>query len=289
MKGLEVPCQPRATHAVARFAVLLSVCMLSLPVMGQPVRTIAWEELPDRPRLGSYVGEVGIDPAMFTENFLSAHPDLRWRRAALHEFSNGRYDRAMVRFLRAARHADKPSQAMIAEMYWDGLGVRQDRPLAYVWMDIAAERMYPNFVILRERYWHALSEDERSKAIERGQAVLDTYGDEAAKPRMERVLTQHRRRITGSRTGSVNGLRVLELTGPLAAASKRTLDQRGVGGMGMGVGRSGGEVYADKYWVPEQYWALQDEIWRAPAHNPDVRVGDLQQMREGRTPEPEDD
>lgn len=287
MQGLDVPGQPRATHAPARWAVLLTVCMLSLPVMGQPVRTIAWEELPDRPRLGNYVGEVGIDPAMFTENFLAAHPDLRWRRAALHEFSNGHYDRAMVRFLRAARHADKPSQAMIAEMYWDGLGVRRDRPLAYVWMDIAAERMYPNFVILRERYWHALSEDERSEAIERGQAVLAEFGDDVAKPRMERVLTRHRRRITGSRTGSVNALRVLELTGPLGGASRQTLDDRGVGNMG--VGRSGAEVYADKYWVPEQYWALQDEVWRAPAHNPDVQIGELEQVKDGGKPEPDGD
>src|SRR3546814_6828921 len=83
----------------------------------------------------------------------------------------------MDQFLRAARYADKPSQAMVAEMHWRGLGVPQDRELGYAWMDLAAERMYPNFVIKRERYWQLLDADQRSNAIERGQQLLAEYGD----------------------------------------------------------------------------------------------------------------
>ena len=57
-------------------------------------------------------------------------------------------------------------------MYWKGLGVVRDRPIGYAWMDLAAERMYPNFTILRERYWSELDQAEQAAAIERGQALL---------------------------------------------------------------------------------------------------------------------
>lgn len=62
-----------------------------------------------------------------TEGFLSAHPDLRWRREGLHAYANKRYDEAMSYFLRAARYADKPAQAMIAQMYWNGVGIALTR------------------------------------------------------------------------------------------------------------------------------------------------------------------
>src|SRR5690606_40050262 len=66
-------------------------------------------------------------------------------------------------------------------IYWKGLGVPVDRPIGYAWMDLAAERMYPNFTILRERYWGDLSPAERDDAIRRGQALLAEFGDEVAR------------------------------------------------------------------------------------------------------------
>src|SRR3546814_6772152 len=105
---------------------------------------------------------------------------------------------------------------MIAEMHWRGLGVPQDRELGYAWMDLAAERMYPNFVIKRERYWQLLDADQRSNAIERGQQLLAEYGDDAAKPRLAKVLRQARRETTGSHAGFVGGgLKIIPMTGPL--------------------------------------------------------------------------
>lgn len=273
-----VPNRPLRTPRTGTCAALLCFCMLSLPAMAEPVRTLVWEEMPERPKLGKYVGEVGIDPALFTESFLSAHPDLRWRREALHAFSNKQYELAMKQFRRAARHADKPSQAMIAEMYWEGLGVAQDRPLAYAWMDIAAERMYPNFLILRESYWHALDENQREDAIRRGQTILAEFGDDVAKPRMARVLSKHRRQITGSRTGFVGpGLTVVDLRGP-ASTGVDLSELKSPFGARVGGVSSGHLSYDEKYWVPEQYWASQDEVWRAlPAQTGSVHVGDLKQ------------
>lgn len=210
-----------------------------------------------------------LKPEMLTEHFLASHPDLRWQREGMHSMDQGRHAAAMNQFKRAARYADKLSQAQIANMYWEGIGVERDRALAYAWMDVAAERLYPDLIVFRERFWNALEPHEREEAIERGQAVLAEYGDEAAKPRMERILNRARRSITGSRLGgSVPSVRVIPLTGPGRYRHSGEID------LTSGVGTvSGEEVYADRYWRPERYWELQDTLWNAPGTQGRVEVG----------------
>ena len=218
------------------------------------------EDPVERPKRGNYVGEPGIPAEVLTEGFLSAHPDLRWRREALHAYTNKRYDEAMQYFLRAARYADKPAQAMIAEMYWKGIGVAQDRALGYAWMDLAAERFYSNFVIMREQYWEALSQAS-SRTRSRGQSLLTEYGDAAAKPRMAKILRKQRS-MTGSRVGFTGNLQIIPFTGPDA---------------GSGMTIRGDEYYAPKYWRAEEYFKWQDEVWDAPgARKGKVRVGELE-------------
>ena len=199
-----------------------------------------------------------IDPALLTDGFLSAHPDLRWRREGIRAYEKGDYTEALTYFRRAAQYADKASQAQLADMYWRGQGTAVDRAIAYAWMDLASERLYPDFVLFRERYWNDLGEAERADAVARGQALYAEYGDDVAKPRLEAVLRRERRKITGSRTGFVGNITIIPQTGPLA---------------GTGMTLSGEQYYAKKYWVPEHYWQLQDEIWRAPARGR-VRVGE---------------
>lgn len=206
-----------------------------------------------------------IDPDILTEGFLAAHPDLRWRAEGVRDYASGRYDSALSELKRAARYADKPAQAMVAEMYWRGIGVAQDRALGYAWMDIAAERMYHDFVVYRETYWRQLSEAERSDAIARGQAVLEEYGDDAAKPRLEKVLRREARGSTGSRVGFTGNLSIIPFTGPLA---------------GTGMTITGDRYYAKEYWEPKAYWRLQDAIWKAPP-KARIDIGPLQPVRNG--------
>ena len=228
-----------------------------------PVRLLQWEGEVERPSFGSYVGEPDIAPELLTEGFLAAHPDIRWRREALHAFHHKRYDEAHTMFRRAASYADKASMAMLAEMYWKGLGVAQDKPIAYAWMDLAAERMYPNFTILRERYWRELSQAEQDAAIERGQALLAEFGDDAAKPRLERILRTEGRKVTGSRTGAVGFVRIIPMTGPMA---------------GKNTTLRADDYYRKDYWEPERYWAWQDQVWNAPRQEK-VDVGEVQQVQ----------
>jgi len=58
------------------------------------------------------------DPVLLSAGFLSAHPDLRFRILALEKREAGKLEEAFRLFQRAAWYADKPSQAMVAEMLW---------------------------------------------------------------------------------------------------------------------------------------------------------------------------
>jgi hypothetical protein len=265
---MEETIQGRIRRHAPRALVLSLLLAMPLAVMAAEsgeVRMLQWEGPVERPVFGNYVGEPDIAPELLTEGFLAAHPDIRWRREGLHAFHIKKYDEACEYFRRAATYADKASMAMLAEMYWKGLGVARDRPIAYAWMDLAAERLYPNFTILRERYWSELDKAEQDDAVERGQALLAEFGDDAAKPRMEKVLRKESRHITGGRTGSVGFVRIIPMTGPMA---------------GKGQVMRADDYYRKDYWEPERYWAWQDEVWKAPQKEK-VDVGDVEQVRQG--------
>lgn len=187
-----------------------------------------------------------------TEGFLSAHPDLRHRIAGQEAFRKGDYAEALVRFRRAARYGDKPSQGMVGEMLWNGLGAPADRVQGYIWMDLAGERGYPLMLARRERFWSELDETERARVVEAGQAVYAEYGDDVAKPRLAAVLRRERSRTTGSRTGVPGNLRIVVNT----PAGPREID--------------GSKYYDEKFWDAGQYFAWQDRDWVQPAGRVDV-------------------
>lgn len=201
------------------------------------------------------------DPMMLSAGFLSAHPDLRFRLLGLNKREQGKHEDAFRFFQRAAFYADKPSQGMVAEMLWNGQGTSKDPALAYAWMDLAAERGYAGFLGLRERYWTALSDTERARAIEEGQALYAKYGDAASQPRLALVLSREKRRMTGSRTGFTGNLKIF-VPGP--------------GGMEQ---IDGSKFYDERYWDPEQYRAWHDSIWMKPRVGK-VTVGEIEQARE---------
>lgn len=200
------------------------------------------------------------DAVMMSGGFLSAHPDLRFRMHGQDRLKDGKHEDALAFFKRAAYYGDKPSQGMVAEMLWNGQGAPRDRAQAYAWMDLAAERGYEGFVLLRERYWNALEEADRARAIELGQDVYAQYGDAAAEPRLANVLRRERRRQTGSRTGFTGNLQIL-IPGP--------------GGIPLRI--DGSKYYDERYWEPEQYRAWQDSVWMKPRTGR-VDVGAVEQV-----------
>lgn len=196
------------------------------------------------------------DPVVSSSGFLEFHPDVRHRLIGLRHLKSGHPERAFAPFIRAARYADKGSQAMIAEMYWSGRGVVRDRPRAYAWMDLAAERGYPDLLALREHYWLNLNAAEREQALVIGDHVYADFGDTVAQPRLARMLARGKRQATGSRTGFVAFLTV------------RIYTRAGE------IEMSGSRYYHDLYWKPETYFAWQDRIWDR-VHRGRVQVGEL--------------
>lgn len=207
---------------------------------------------------------VDTDRVLGSEAFLSAHPDLQNRHRGTLAYEEGRLEEALTYFRRAAWYADKPSQAMVGEMLWKGEGVARDPALAYAWMDLAAERGYRGFTIIRERYWAELDQAQREDAVTRGQDIYAEYGDEVAQPRIATVLRRERRRMTGSRTGFVGTLEVL-IAGP--------------GGIPQSI--SGDRFYDAKFWEPELYQAWHDAVWMEQREGR-VNIGDIEPLRRDR-------
>ena len=210
------------------------------------------------------------NPLLITAGFLEHHQDLKYRMLGLESFQKGRFEEALRFFRRASFFADKPSQGMVAEMYWNGQGTPRDPVQAYVWMDLAAERGYLAFLSLRERYWKELTEAERDRVPVEGQAVFARFGDAAAKPRYEHQLRIGLHNMTGSRTGFNRGVSIV-MPGPDG-----------------GVAIPGSKFYDDRYWNAKKYWAWQDGIWRKPKIGR-VTVGEIEAVSRIPDTKPETD
>ena len=135
------------------------------------------------------------------------HPDLFGEFAGVKRYVNKEYTGAMKYFEIGAYYADKFSQLSIGLMYVNGEGVPKDMLTGYAWIDIAAERDYPDFVATRDRVKAALTPDE----LQRAQAIRDKlalrYADKVAKPRMEQQLRFGREQMTGSHLGFDQGVK----------------------------------------------------------------------------------
>lgn len=201
-----------------------------------------------------------------SDAYLNSHPDLKFRALGEKALSSGNASLAYNYFIRAGHYADKLSMAAASELLWEGEGVEMNRPLAYAWMDIAAERGTPLFVGKREHYWRQLDPQQQKQAVEVGTELMDKYGDAAAKPRLERLLRQERLRASGSHLGSPTGPLKICITGSSARLNKgNTVScERLV---------EGSTFYQEKFWKPGPYWAWQDAMLRNLDSIPRVDVG----------------
>ena len=198
-------------------------------------------------------------------NILARHPDVMHRKLGFMHEGDGKLEQAAVEFRKAASFADKVSQAMLAEMHFEGRGVARDPSLAYAWMDLAAERGNPKFLVRRERIWTALDARQRQTALSRGRTLYAEYGDEITKPRIERILNRARQRLYLGSRGHSAGVAFVNLPGR--------------DGFQWFPGRI---YYDDRYWKPESYFAWSDELYGDP---PRVDVKALRPLPGPTTPE----
>jgi len=218
--------------------------------------------------LGSCVGAVraadteqsyqDFPAQVLTDGFLEAHLDLFYRKAAISADRRGDFPDALKKYRLAARFADKPSQARIGEMYWEGQGVDVDHVMGFLWMALAAERGYDAFQARKMEYWNQLTPEERKRAVGLDQKMLGEYGDAVAKPRQARVMRREALRGTGGLLGYSEG-QLVSINTPRGGAIDPQV------------------FYAKQFWDPETYWRMQDYVWdgRTPGR---VDIGDVQDL-----------
>jgi hypothetical protein len=88
-------------------------------------------------------------------------------------------------FKEAAAWASKPAQYVLGIMALNGDHQPMDRPLAYAWFTLAAERNTPRFVQPRDQLKATLKPDERQRADAYLADMRRTYADAVAAPRAE--------------------------------------------------------------------------------------------------------
>lgn len=193
------------------------------------------------------------------------HPDQFGEFAGLRYYAHHDYKGALKYFKIGALYADKLSQLSIGLMYLNGEGVGKDPATAFAWLEIAAERGYPEFEATRDRVKASLTPDQLQRADKIHAALAAKYGDAVAQPRMAKQLRLTQMQITGSHTGFDSGITQLSTKstcGPTVAVGGDITPQAGCGGPSM---------YAKSRWDPKTYFASRDAEWKAT-----VSVGALQ-------------
>lgn len=186
-------------------------------------------------------------PAMANDgNSYAEHtPGFRLMGEAARFYQMGWYFSARNRYYAAAGWADKLAQFNVGVMYLHGQGVDQDQARGLAWLMLASERGYPDMVNAVEQAKLALGEDQvrRAKGIYHNE-LLPQYGDEIAIERTAQRMERNRRRATGSRTGFVGHITVIDASGQ---------------------SRSGEDFYAKEKWDFHRIVALETEMFESLA------------------------
>ena len=118
------------------------------------------------------------------------HPDLFGEFAGMRHYAHHEYRDALKYFEIGALYADKMSQLCLGLMHMNGEGTPKDPVTAYAWLDLAAERDYPDFVATRDSLKKTLTPEQLAKAQVLRAELGAKYGDAVAKPRLAVQLRQ---------------------------------------------------------------------------------------------------
>jgi TPR repeat protein len=194
------------------------------------------------------------------------HPDLFGEYAGMQRYARRDFRGAFKYFEIGAYYADKLSQLSLGLMYLNGEGVAKDPVTAYAWLDLAAERAYPDFVATRDRVKASLTPEQLAQAEATRAKLAERYADAVAKPRMAQQLRFGMEQMTGSRTGFNFGAYH-------AATKDNCRAGTTIGGVAVpAAGCGGSDLYAKSHWDPQLYFASRDAQWRAT-----VSVGELRE------------
>jgi hypothetical protein len=192
------------------------------------------------------------------------HPDLFGEFAGMRHYEHHQYQDAYKYFEIGAYYADKLSQISIGLMHLNGEGAPKDPVTAYAWIDLAAERDYPDFVATRDRIKATLTPQQLEQAMALRKTLGARYGDEFAKPRMAQQLRFGMEQMTGSHLGFDSGnihLSVKQNCGAGVVVGGQSVAEAGCGS---------DAIYAKERWDPKLYFDARDRQYKAT-----VTVGKL--------------
>lgn len=194
-------------------------------------------------------------------------PGARHMEAGQRSYAAGHFGSAMAKYKTAARWADKFAQYNIGVMYLRAEGVEFDPVKAWAWLELAAEREYPQLVEAADDLYALLDEQQQADGrdyLER--ELLPRFGDETRIEATARKMRQDRRKATGSRAGGRAFLSYLTI-----------ID-------GSGQTRRGDEYYAAEKWDFERIVDYETRVMFGIA-NGNVELGDFELVDD----EPEED
>jgi len=191
-------------------------------------------------------GCAGIQPAPFIYPYYEHMPSANSMDRARHAYEEGRHFRALGHYRQAAEWADKFAQYNVGVMHLRGEGTEFDPVRAWAWIELSAERGYPEFVETADDLYTMLDEAQQREALAvYEQELLPAYGDAAKKPLVARKMNDERRQATGTRTGSDGMLAKLEIL--------ETHE-------GYGITRRGDEFYDAQKWDFRQIVQFESKI-----------------------------
>lgn len=132
------------------------------------------------------------------------NPGLKAYVEATRYYESGDYDSAYQGYRQSARWGNKLSQFNIGTMYYNGIGVSRDPARAWAWIELSAEREYPQLVHAADEIWRELDDSEKQRAQRiHDEELVPEYADAATLPRTKRFVNRRYRSATGSRLGGV--------------------------------------------------------------------------------------
>jgi len=176
----------------------------------------------------------------------SEHIPSAWEmRQGRQDYVAGNFTGAFWHYMNAAVWADKFAQYNIGVMYVRGEGVEFDPVRGWAWLELAAERGYPEMVLAADDLYPMLDEAQQREGrriLEK--ELLPDYGDAVRIKPTARRMERERRQATGTRTGSKAALSAL-----------RVYD-------GSGVSRRGDEFYDPAKWDFERIVRFETQFMR---------------------------
>lgn len=236
-------------------AVLWSFCIAALAVTPGWVSAQATDAAATQP--GDLKQLAILQESLAEPGVAEHHSDVYFRGLGADAYKAGDKRRALQMFTAAARFGDKPSEAMVATMYWNGEGTAVDHPRAYAWMDLAADLGYRDLIIQRELYWNRLSSTERDEAIAVGKDIYDHYSDEKGRQHLAAELFRVTSQTTGSHTGAIGNGVVMHSLGGMGS-----MHMRATGFINDDDERPLDKYYNSAAWSTDEYLGLKDLQWQ---------------------------